>query len=174
MGLKVCWWGAGRSEGCQQAISSKAPRAVCMGTFTVWLMVSEWFGIVSQVLWRGGEGAYVYSAQLITMLLAAQGTVLPTWVFSCGTVPPAPDIPCTGLPSGGVRLRRPLCLQHSHHCPPRCPAGWAQGSLVMRFSSLLDLLPRGSPEVPPEATSEWCLALGLDVPHFGGPLLGST
>lgn len=47
--------GAGGSEGRQQAISSRVPRAVCRGTFTVWLMVSEWFGIVSQVLWRGEE-----------------------------------------------------------------------------------------------------------------------
>lgn len=37
-------------EKCQQAISSRVPKAVCRGTFTVWLMVSEWFGIVSQVL----------------------------------------------------------------------------------------------------------------------------
>lgn len=49
------WEGAGWSMGCQQAISSKVPRAVCRGTFTVWLMVSEWFGIVSQVLWRQGD-----------------------------------------------------------------------------------------------------------------------
>lgn len=38
---------------CQQAISSRVPKAVCRGTFTVWLMVSEWFGIVSQVLCGG-------------------------------------------------------------------------------------------------------------------------
>lgn len=48
--LGVGGGGAGSSEGRQQAISSKVPRAVCRGTFTVWLMVSEWFGIVSQVL----------------------------------------------------------------------------------------------------------------------------
>lgn len=47
--------GARWSKGRQQAISSKVPRAVCRGTFTVWLMVSEWFGIVSQVLWREGD-----------------------------------------------------------------------------------------------------------------------
>lgn len=54
-GLQVCLGDAGWSKGCQQAISSKVPRAVCRGTFTVWLMVSEWFGIVSQVLWREGD-----------------------------------------------------------------------------------------------------------------------
>lgn len=46
---------------CQQAISSRVPKAVCRGTFTVWLMVSEWFGIVSQVLCREKEGGARHS-----------------------------------------------------------------------------------------------------------------
>lgn len=45
-------------ERCQQAISSRVPKAVCRGTFTVWLMVSEWFGIVSQVLYREKKGGH--------------------------------------------------------------------------------------------------------------------
>lgn len=55
LGLQVCLGGAGQSESCQQAISSKVPRAVCRGTFTLWLMFSEWFGIGSQVLWWEAE-----------------------------------------------------------------------------------------------------------------------
>lgn len=61
--------GAGWLEGCQQAISSKVPRAVCRGTFTVWLMVSEWFGIVSQVLWKGRVGrSLLFTQQNFTVL----------------------------------------------------------------------------------------------------------
>lgn len=50
-----CWHCAEVGR-CQQAISSSVPRVACSGTFTVWLMVSEWFGMGSQVLCDGETG----------------------------------------------------------------------------------------------------------------------
>lgn len=72
-------------------------------------MVSEWFGIVSQVLWREGEGILIQQ-KFITMLLAAMGAMLSTRGFSWDTAPPVPVTPGTGLLSWGMRPKGCHCL----------------------------------------------------------------
>lgn len=131
--LGVGGGGAGWSEGRQQAISSKVPRAVCRGTFTVWLMVSEWFGIVSQVLWRGRGKC---------LLMFIQQKCVP------GSLQPSPGPENRAAHSG---LSRALLLRPK---PLRCWVaifGHEAGGEGLTAFRILSTVHLGAPPTPPHA-----------------------
>lgn len=139
--LGVGGGGAGSSEGRQQAISSKVPRAVCRGTFTVWLMVSEWFGIVSQVLWRGrGKCLLMFIQQKCVpgplQPSPGPGNVQPI-VGSPGHCCSAPNPSSAGLPSSGMKL------------------GWGRGQCLIAFRILSTVHLGAPPQLQSAEEASW-------------------